>query len=236
MSLRALSLVATLAMVVHPALAKAQQLELTQPLKAASPLAVVREATPARLEWVYWAAGGIASTEGKQQSLGGGLGVELTSELLSYSGFPAGPYPLRRNRAELRGGAWAAGQTRSWGGLIEGGFMLDLGAAYHASWGTFDLRWGGGYGAFVEGRAPHVLVTLTYGVRSVPARYTRRGRGAPRSPPKAVALASVARIFVTRRQSLGDDMASELVVGLELSPTFFLPPYSWFKLLGGPPP
>lgn len=236
MWLRAPSLVVTLATAVLPTPAHAQQLELTRPLKAAYAPALVREASPARLEWVYWVAGGLARIEGSDPRLCGGLGAELTSGLLSYSGFPAGPFPRGRNRAELRGGVWGAGQTRSWGGLIEGGFLLDLGAAYHASWGTFDLRAGGGYGAFVEGPGSHMVATLAYGVRSVPARYVRRGRGSPLPLPKAVALASVVRIFVTGRQSLGDGRASELVVGIEVSPTFCLPPHSWFKLMGGPPP
>jgi hypothetical protein len=56
----------------------------------------------------------------------------------------------------------------------------------------------------------------------------------PPKPP-VFAEASVARLFVTYRHAFDLDESREVVVGVELSPTFFLPPYSWWRFGGGPP-
>jgi hypothetical protein len=42
-------------------------------------------------------------------------------------------------------------------------------------------------------------------------------------------------LFATYRHSIDGPKVSELVIGVELSPTFFLPPVTWFRIGGGPP-
>ena len=214
--------------------AQAQEVRLTGPLTRNCILLLLREATPARWEWAYFNSLGALRSNVKGWGGGAaGIGSELTTGVLTYRGFPAGPYT---SGAELRAGFWGDGVTRPAGGLLEGGVKLHLGALYHASWGTFDLRAGGGYGAFVRERSPHLNLTFAYGVRSAPARYSERGVCDPRPVPKRWGLVSVARLFITyRRELLAGSRESELVLGLELSPTFLFPPYNWYRLGGGPP-
>jgi len=187
------------------------------------------DATPAKLEWSYWASGGILVNSSGANA---GLGGELTFGIAQYRGFPSGPYG-RAARAELRAGPWAAASTWRGGGLVEAGLKLQLGAVYHASWGTYDLRVGSGYGAFSEGRAQHASVVFAWGVRSVPSRYTQRSFCAPAPSPRAVAEASVARIFLAYRRTF-DGVSNQVLVGIELSPTFLFPPYGGSRLSGGP--
>ena len=216
--------------------AQAQDIRLMGPgpLERTCILLLLREATPARWEWAYWnSLGGLRSNVQGWSGSAAGIGSEVTTGVLSYRGFPAGPYA---SRAEVRAGVWGAGVTRPAGGLLEGGVKLHLGALYHASWGTFDLRAGGGYGAFVRERSPHVNLTVAYGVRSALERYSERGVCDPRPSPKRWGLVSVARLFITyRRELAGGSRESELVLGLELSPSFLFPPYNWFRWGGGPP-
>ncbi len=193
----------------------------------------IHEATPASLEWSFWVAGGLLLGAG-EQDLGASVGVggELTFGLLEYPGFPSGPYG-KEGRAELRAGPWVAGALHRDGGVVEGGLKLHLGAVYHASWGTYELRAGSGYGAFPDGKAPHLGGTLAWGVRSVVARYTKRGACDPLPEPLHVAEASVARLFLSYRRAF-DDAGHQVILGLELSPTFLLPPYDGSRLSGGP--
>jgi len=164
-----------------------------------------------------------------------GWGFELTTGLLQYRGFPAGVlYRGRFREAEVRGGVWGVFAVRPGGGLLEGGLKLHWGALYHASFGTWELRAGSGYGAFGNERSPHLSFTFAYGIRSALDRYSERGACSPPPVPRSFGMASVARLFVTYRLSVRDSDLSELVIGVELSPTFLLPPYSWLRLGGGP--
>jgi hypothetical protein len=211
----------------------AQEIELIRPLKPTTTRLVI-EAIPAEWEWVYWASAGASRVEPETWRAIGAIGAELTFGAMTYRGFPSGPYGAGRGKGQLRVGPWAAASTRNDGGVVEGGLTLDWGAVYHASFGTFDARLGGGYGAFAESRHPHGVITLAYGVRSAQPRYQNRDSVEPRPTTSIVAMASVARLFVTYRRALPDGAGSELGIGLELSPSFLLPPYSWFRLLGGP--
>jgi hypothetical protein len=195
-------------------------------------------ASPAPFEWGYWAWGGASwiSRVSNGPSAGGAIGVgsEATVPVLRYPGFPSSPVYGPGNRdAEVRAGLWLLAGTRAAGALVEGGAKVHLGAVYHASWGTFDLRMGVGYGAFGPERTDHASIPLVYGVRSVVERYQWPWPEA--SPPPSVAEASVARLFATYRQSIDGPRVSEVVIGVELSPTFFLPPVTWFRIGGGPP-
>lgn len=195
----------------------------------------VHEVKPADLEWTYWMLGG-ATFEGPHGSASalGGIGAELTRQVLRYQGFPAGRSGWLAT-AEMRAGPWFAASTRSAGGLVEGGIVFTWDGVFSPAWGTWDLRLGAGYGAFTPGREPLVSATLLWGVRSVRARYSHHRRCLPAEPPARFAEASVIRVFVETRAGTRDADARELVVGLELSPSMLLPPYSWFRFAGYEP-
>lgn len=211
---------------------------LSSPLADVCVASLVQDATPADVETAYWttSGGGTASTEGAAEPIAVvGAGAEATAGVLTYSGFPSGPYG-RNGLAELRGGLWGMGATAFEDAWIEGGLKLHLGATYHASWGTFDLRMGGGYGEFGTLASPHWVGTFTYGVRSFIERYSVRGACDPAPESAAHEHGSVARAFVTLRDPVRLPGAYQITFGIELSPTFFLPPTDLFRLGGGPPP
>lgn len=160
-----------------------------------------------------------------------GLGFEMSIPALHWRGFPSG---YGHDRSELRYGTWFFGGTRVNGGVIEGGSMVDVSSRYHASWGTFTLRVGAGYGAFRDERDGYGVVTLAYGVRSVLARFSHEGACRRGSPVQPLPEASVARIFATHRRAFMHD-GYEWTFGIELSPTFFWPPLTWWRVAGGPP-
>ena len=219
-----------------PAPARGQEIVLTGPLAGSCIATVRKDATPANWEWTYYDAVAVRLGDPAERSDVTplvGLGGELTAGFLTYSGFPSGPYGYRLGKAELRIGSWAMATVGRGSARVEAGPTLKWGSLYHASWGTFGLRPGVGYGAF--GSRAHGSLTLTYGVYSALGRYTRRGHCDPKPEPKPIALASVARLFVTVRRSFAKAELEEIVVGIELSPSFLFPPYNLFRLGGGPP-
>lgn len=171
------------------------------------------------IEWSYFTSAGI----GRAASLG--AGIEGSFGVLRWKGFPSG---YSHDLAELRVGIFGHGATRLAGGYVEGGLLFDVSSRYHASWGTFTMRVGAGYGSFDERRAPQGSVTVLYGVRSVLSKYGSR------YVPHWYHEASLARLFATHRRGLRGE-GHEWIFGIELSPTFFLPPISWWRLAGGPP-
>jgi hypothetical protein len=203
-------------------------------VRESCPQALIHEVNPARLEWAYWIAAGAVRGQDAPWSAVGGIGAELTLGVLTYRGFPAtgGPWA---GRGEVRIGPWLAAATRREGGLLEGGPKLHLGGIYPPSWGTFDLRLGAGLGAFAEGRAANLSATMLWGTRGVLGRHTARSPCSPRAAPRDWAEASVLRLFVSHRRTIDAPIDSETAVGLELSPTLLLPPYSCYRLLGGAP-
>jgi len=188
---------------------------------------IAGENVPRGLEGSYFVSAGL-DTHAKATL---GLGFELTGAALRWRGFPSG---YGHDRSELRYGAWLFGATRLGGGLAEGGAILDASSRYHASWGTFTLRGGAGYGAFPDQRDGYAVVTFIYGVRSVLARFSSEGACHHGSPVRPLPEASVARLFATHRRAFQHD-GFEWVFGIELSPTFFWPPISWWRVAGGPP-
>jgi hypothetical protein len=161
-----------------------------------------------------------------------GIGGEVTfGPVLRYRGFPSHSWYDRD--AELRVGLWTIGATRFDGALFEGGVKTHLGAVKHAEWGTFDLRLGAGYGSFDTGRSAHLVATFAWGTRSFQQRYGLCGPG-PQNLPKAHGYGSILRPFMTLRRSLDGNPGTQITIGVELSPTFLLPPYSWWRLAGGP--
>lgn len=173
------------------------------------------------VEWTY------ATTAGYGRTPVLGVLTEGSLPVLRWRGFPSG-YSGSHARSELRVGVFASGATRLAGGFVEGGLLFDVSSRYHASWGTFTLRVGAGYGTLLDERHPTGSITALYGVRSVLSKYGGR------HVPSWYHEASIARLFGTYRRALRDD-GYELVFGIELSPTFFMPPVTWWRLAGGPP-
>ena len=186
------------------------------------------EDVPRGLEGSYFVSGGLDARRGRPI---GGLGFELTASAFRWRGFPSG---YGHDHSELRYGGFLFGATRAEGGLVEGGAILDMSSRYHASWGTFTLRGGAGYGAFPDQRDGYGVVTFIYGVRSVLARFSHEGACHHGSAVRPLPEASVARLFATYRRAFEHD-GYEWVLGIELSPTFFWPPLSWWRVAGGPP-
>jgi hypothetical protein len=184
---------------------------------------------PARSEWVYWTSLGFRPTSRLWVP---GIGAELTWELLEYQGFPADDglgWP-----AEVRAGPWAAGSLRGTDGLVEGGVKLHTGGVRHASWGTFDLRTGLGYGPSAAGPISWLNATVLYGIRAVLRRHYQYDECQGRPSASDLDEANVARLFLTFRRPLTRELGYEWVIGIELSPTFLLPPYSLSRAFGGP--
>lgn len=221
-----------LAAIAAPSGARAQEVRFTGPLKGC-PAILIHESIPIDVEAAYWTSAGWSASGGRDVAALA-IGTEWSARMLTWRGFPSGSYGGRNGRGELRSGLWGSGGTRVYGGFVEGGAVFDVSALYHASFGTFTVRGGAGYGAFPVDRAPHATVTFAYGVRSVLARYGSRGACDPPAAGKSLAEASIARLFLTVRRGVGFD-AWETVLGVELSPTFFLYPLTWWRVAGGPP-
>jgi len=192
---------------------------------------LVIDAVPARNEWAYWVSGGGLTSPHERSGASVGIGTELTWSIATHRGFPAGV--AGRRTAELRMGPWFATAVRAEGGLVEGGLKLHWGAVEQSGFGTFELRLGAGVAAFSHGPAPTLDVTLLWGTRSVLARYSRRTPCDPVATAKSLAESSVLRLFLTQRNALSSERGHEIVIGIELSPSLLLPPYSWRRVLGG---
>jgi hypothetical protein len=171
------------------------------------------------IEWSYF------NNAGYGRSAVFGAGLEASLPVLRWKGFPSG---YSHDLSELRIGAFALGNTRPGGGSIEGGLLFDVSSRYHASWGTFTLRVGAGYGSFDARRLPEGSITVLYGVRSVLSKYGSR------HVPRWYNEASLLRVFGTYRRALREE-GQEWIFGIEMSPTFFFPPVTWWRLAGGPP-
>ena len=182
-----------------------------------------------------------AAHDGSTWSAAGGGGAELTFGGKVWRGFPSGAYGPENDFAELRAGPWFQAIARAHGAIFEVGPKVHLGATYHASWGTFDVRPAIGTGEFAGGSSALTSLTFAYGVHSEPGRYYDGGACVgrdghlfgvtPEEKPKAFGLASVLNVFGTYRRAT-DLPAWEVVIGIEVSPTWALPPYSWARLIG----
>lgn len=214
-----------------PASAAAQEIAVDGPIHACIAL-LLRDSTPADLEWSYWIAGGGGYRFGDdgKTSLGVlGVGTEATAQVATFS-------PNRYGGAfEFRTGPWWGVVSDFSGMRAEGGMLLSFGQVSHAQWGTYALRLGGGMGDDGLGLSPHVVATVTGGIRYAGARYTERGACDPKPTPKEVSFVSNVRLFATARATIEADRPWQLTFGLELDPTFFLPPYSLGKWIGAPP-
>lgn len=164
--------------------------------------------------WLGWAAGVELLDHGKDRPASLlNAGFDITSFVTAFGGGYGGPW-------EVRMGSWAAFNAPTGHGASgEGGITLVLTQAQHASWGTFGLRGGVGYGGDHE---THVTMTLWGGVRYVPAR---AGYGASGLFSKATGI----RIVMTARREIDPVEVGALLFGVEFEPDYLLPPYSLFK-------
>jgi len=162
--------------------------------------------------WLGWAAGPEWQNGRQRDVFRLSVGLDATDRTGTFGDGYGGAW-------EVRMGPWLAFELpsdRRPGG--EGGMTMILTQVHHASWGTFGLRLGAGYGAEL---ATTLVATLWGGVRFVPAR---AGQGSG-----SFAKATGVRIVATYRETLEPMKATALVFGIEFEPDYFLPPYALFK-------
>ncbi len=236
---RSCALAAVLTALTLAERSSAQEITLTGPLEGACPLILARYRTPASLEWSYWIGTGVSGIRqmgADHVSAFVRAGADMTVGVLTYPGFPAPSPPrgferpqYRGNVAELRLGPWAAAETRAAGALVEGGVTAHLGTVddyvnglvYVEPYGVFDLRLAGGYGAFPEGRSPHLGLALGWGYRFVFDRQSWGGACDPEPTPPVLADATLVRLVATVRTAT-DFPATEVLLAIEVTPTMAL--------------
>ena len=188
-------------------------------------------AKPAVAEWTYWlgagggwgALGGVSERAIADLRIGGGVDFSIAREgSESHYGGPA----------EVRLGPWIQAATSIDDVVLEGGAMLDVGQTSHAQWGTFGLRVGIGTRGDAAGFRVAGSLTLTYGVRYAPERYSSGGGCVEADGLRVVdpgeamqdhGFVTGIRLFGTAR--VDADNVYSLVFGVEFEPTFFFPPY-----------
>ncbi len=214
-------------------LASAQEIQLSGPLEGACVAILKRDATPAILEGTHYLSVAYdAQHPDGTQRLQVGTGAELTLPAVNF-----GPRYHYGGPFEFRLGPWGHVGSRLPGSFVEGGIVTTFGQQSHAQWGTFGLRAGVGYGDLIADDTSHLTITLTGGIHQFTERYSSRGVCDPVPEPATFAYGSILRLFATGRRALDDRGDGwQLTFGLELSPTFFLPPHAGPKWIGAPPP
>lgn len=190
-------------------------------------------ARPAVAEWTYWlgagggwgALGSLSERAVADLRLGGGVDFSIARE--GSDRHYGGPM-------EVRLGPWVQAATHIDDVILEGGAMLDVGQTSHASWGTFGMRVGvGAQGLDARGFRLAGSLTLTWGVRWAPERYSTGGACVRRdgslygigggTETQDHGFVSGIRLFGTAR--VDADEVYSLVFGVEFEPTYFFPPY-----------
>ena len=175
----------------------------------------VAHAGPATVEWTEWfgMGAGIARSDQNDFVSSFRLGIAVDFELTEITN----PWHYG-GKFDVRCGPWLVAETRLDNHYVQAGLSFDFGQVHHASFGTYTLRGGGGID--IDG---HAIASFTFlgGVRYVPAR--------SESHPK-VAHTSGGRIFGMVTTNF--DGGSSLLIGIEVEPTWMLPPYSLHKLGG----
>ena len=177
---------------------------------------VFAEDSPAEIAAWVGAGGGSRETPGGDEAFGEfdvGLDMTFRFALADPFEFRLGPF-LNVSLSE----GIALGET---------GLQITFSEDDHAQWGTFDLRAGGGNGLVFGELIPHYVVTATGGIRSFKNRFD--------SSQDLVSFGSVFRAFGTVRLRPESGFPIDVSFGIELEPTFLLPPYSWSKLAGARP-
>ncbi len=174
----------------------------------------VARAQPVAVEWTAWL--GVESTiRTGDRELGVRAGAAVDFELVQV------PNPWKTGgNFELRAGPWLGADTTFDSHVVEGGVALDVGQTTLATNGTYTVRLGLGLD---DDHRRLGSLTVLGGVRYVPARDFY--------PKPKTAHASGARVFATVRK--GFDGGTQWLIGIELDPSWVLPPYSLDKLAGG---
>ncbi len=165
--------------------------------------------------WVGAGGGSRAIPEGDEAFGEFDVGMDMTFRFAL-----AGPF-------EFRVGPFVNVALSEGMALGETGLELTFSEDDHAQWGTFDIRAGGGNGLIFGELIPHYVVTATGGIRSFKNRFD--------GSRDLVSLGSVLRLFATARIRPESEYWLDASFGLELEPSFLLPPYSWMKLAGSGP-
>jgi hypothetical protein len=236
-----LAATAALAVVLASSAAAAQEIQLTGPIGGCRRLFCREDkGGPASVEWSSWLAGGggvLHRAGGGNGAWTFGVGMEATAGLWTFSsGTPERPHAgtLRSgDRFQLRGGPWASAVTDGKGIRGEGGVLVLYSVDRKSPWIVPAVRLGAGWGNDQLGKVAHLVTVFTLGPRSAPDRWRR---STVESEPEApLAFVSGFRTFVMMRAAFAGDAPYQLTFGIELEPTFLLPPYSWRKFFGGDP-
>lgn len=206
---------------------------LTSPAHAKRPISWcadvgIRFARPATAEWTTW-IGGSAGVEHpaigeRTRTLEFRLGAAVDFSLARSGRLSYG------RQLELRWGPWLGADTTFDHTAVEAGVALDLGMTSHSEFGDVGVRIGSGAGDLRDRIAQTASVTLLWGVRLVPARYSWGGGCVEGSdvrvthagtPARANALASVVRLFATVRADT--DGNALWLAGIELAPGLLFP-------------
>lgn len=184
------------------------------------------QCAPVPFEVLPWAhAGGGLRTGHLRPVLSLGGGIDGTFDVAGITG---GNLVGMR----LRVGPWIGFETPMDQMRGEGGVSVTIGDTAWRHFGTFGLRLGGGHST---AGAQHLMGQVSWGTRYVPSRCWSLGTcGEPDGARHSASMASGARFFAALRRDVGMGGAYDLVFGMELPPTFFLPPYSLSSLLGDP--
>ena len=199
-------------------------------------------AKPAVAEWTTWLGFG-GGVDGTGQRGAHRTWAARAGGAVDFSAARFGRKYQYGGLMELRLGPWLGAETLGDVHALEGGLHLDLGQVSHAQWGSLALRVGAAAVHRDDRWRGAGTATLAWGVRSVPARYSDGGgcvgargelttidTGAPR---RAHAYASGMRVFATMRVEA--DGHATVLVGIEVEPSFFFPPYSLGRLGGARP-
>jgi hypothetical protein len=131
---------------------------------------------------------------------------------------------------QLRAGPWIEVNTPLDRVRGEGGLSLIMKQTRFAAWGTFGLRLGAGDSTL---GVPDLVGVLSWGVwgEDSNARIAYRDGREVLVAGNTVGLASGMRLFVAVRRDLDPLPATEVAFGIELEPTWLLPPYTRQKWL-----
>lgn len=196
------------------------------------PLVLHHAVRPAHMEWSWWLGGGA----GSERSSGRGKLAGVVSAGADAS-WQVATFPLFRygGPAEVRWGTWASALTDLHGARGEGGGELVFGQTEHAQFGTYALRLGGGAGDDALGRGAHWTATIAGGVWLVEARHFFYDACSAPPRPREVGRGAGLRLFATVRATPGEARRSVLLFGIELDPSFLLPPHAIEKWIGAEP-
>ncbi len=210
-----------------PRMAHSQEIVLTGPLSGACAAVWRVQRLPSAVEATHYLSAAAVADGSKAGAAQLGMGAELTPASTTFGpGYTSGRY-------ELRVGAWGAGATSFPAAMLEGGLSAFLGQVNHG--GRVGLRIGTGFGDAVAGDRAHGTVTALVGLHQFIQRFSKTGCGVPPATPRIFEFGSVLRLFATGRRGLKGSDRPQWTFGLELSPTFFLPPYGRGKWYGGGP-